>query len=251
MAHRRRLVTIAGMRRIRILISIGFALAVFLAGETLAGKPLFIPVSITPDLPPSAMAKPGPGMLLVAKRALDGSYFGQTVVYLIEHDEHGTLGLIVNRPSEIRLSDVLADIEDGPAAAHRLYYGGPVEPSAIMMLMRGQSAAGEMAHVAGSVYVSVDRHVLDAALAANKSASELRVYLGYSGWSAGQLDFELERGSWHVVTADADAVFSGESDSLWHRLIERLEPEGIEVRDRRRRIAAAAAWLKKISNQFN
>jgi putative transcriptional regulator len=149
--------------------------------------------------------------------------------------------LIVNRSSEIRLADALPDIEGGTAAAHRLYYGGPVEPALITMLVRLESAAKGMAHVAGSVYVGADRDVLDAMLAAHKSASELRLYLGYSGWAAGQLDFELELGSWHVVPADADAVFSAESDSLWQRLIERLEPAGIEVRNHRRRSTAAAA----------
>ena len=62
--------------------------------------------------------------------------------------------------------------------------------------------------------------------------SELRFYIGHSGWAAGQLDFELVRGDWHVVAADTDAIFSGETDLLWNRLIERLEPTGIQVDNR-------------------
>lgn len=225
------------MWRIRILIPIGFALAMLQASATPAG----IVASIAPELPHVAAEKPAPGVFLVAKRALEGSYFGQTVVFLVEHDENGSLGLIVNRSSDIRLADALPDIEGGRAAEHRLYYGGPVELSLITMLLRSQMPAAGMAHVAGSVYVSADRRVLDRALAANKDAGELRIYLGYSGWGAGQLDFELARDSWHVVKADPDAVFSADSDSLWERLIERLEPEGIEVRDLRRRIPGATA----------
>jgi putative AlgH/UPF0301 family transcriptional regulator len=60
----------------------------------------------------------------------------------------------------------------------------------------------------------------------------VRFYIGHSGWAAGQLDFELERGSWHVVAADTDAIFSGKTASLWDRLIERLEPRGIQVDNR-------------------
>ena len=108
----------------------------------------------------------------------------------------------------------------------------------IMMLLRGAAAARGTALVAGSVYVGTDRRALAAALAANKSASEMRLYIGYSGWSPGQLDFELQRGSWHVVPARADEIFADDSDTLWQRLIERLEPEGIEVRDEGRGIPA-------------
>jgi len=218
------------MKRFRRLIAIGFAWLALQAGATIANSPPIALAAIAPALPLSKTARPAPGMFLVAKRALDGSYFDKTVIYLVEHDEQGTLGLIVNRSSEIRLTDALPDIDAKRAAAHSLYYGGPVELSIITMLIRGQTPAKGTALVADSVHVSRDRSVLDAALTANKSSSELRLYIGYSGWGAGQLDAELRRGSWHVVPASADAVFSADSDSLWQQLIERLEPEGIEVR---------------------
>jgi putative transcriptional regulator len=168
-------------------------------------------------------------MFLVAKRALDGPHFGQSVVYLVEHGEDGTLGLIVNRSSDISLSEVLPDIKGEQATTHALFYGGPIGLPMILMLVRSESAATEMTHVADNVYISADRRVLDEVLAAKKPASEVRFYIGHSGWAAGQLDFELARGSWHVVAADTDAIFSDETDSLWHRLIERLEPRGIQV----------------------
>jgi putative transcriptional regulator len=206
-------------------------LGVALVGESVAGGPL-VPASLTPTLPDTITGKPGPGMFLVAKRALDGSHFGQSVVYLVKHDEGGTMGLIVNRSSNISLSETLPDIEDDLAANHSLYYGGPGGLSRILMLVRSESETEGLAHVVGDVYISSDRRVLDEVLAANKPGSELRFYLGHSGWAAGQLDFELLRGSWHVVAADTDAIFSGETGSLWNRLIERLEPTGIQVDNR-------------------
>jgi len=168
-------------------------------------------------------------MFLVAKRSLDGPHFGQSVVYLVEHDEDGTLGLIVNRSSDISLSEALPDIEDRQAAAHALFYGGPVGLPMILMLVRSESVTEGMAHVVDNVYISADRRVLDEVLAAKKPASEVRFYIGHSGWAAGQLDDELERGSWHLVAADTDAIFSDETGALWDRLIERLEPRGIQV----------------------
>jgi len=219
------------MWRIRILITICVTLGVTLAGESVAGGSL-VPTSITPGLPDTITGKPGPGMFLVAKRALDGSHFGQSVVYLVEHGEDGTLGLIVNRSSDVSLSEAVPDIEDKLATAHALYYGGPVGLPMILMLVRSELATEGMTHVADDIYISSDRRVIDEVLAAKKPDSELRFYIGHSSWAAGQLDFELLRGSWHVVTADTDTIFSGKTDSLWDRLIERLEPAGILVDNR-------------------
>lgn len=187
------------------------------------------PTSINPAFTGTTTGEPGPGMFLVATRALVDPGFAQTVVYLVEHDEHGTLGLIVNRSSDTRLSEAIPDIEDKQAAAHALHYGGPVGLPMLFMLVRSESAREGMAYVADDVYISADRQVLDKLLAANKPAHELRFYIGHSGWGAGQLDHELERGSWHVVAADTDAVFSDATGSLWNRLIDRLEPTGIQV----------------------
>ena len=218
------MLTIKTMWRIRALI----AICISLAGESIAGG-LLDPISIAPALPGTSTGQPGPGMFLVARRALDDSHFGQSIVYLVEHGENGTLGLIVNRPGDISLSEAVPDIKDKHAAAHALHYGGPVGLRTILMLVRRELPAEGMAHVADDVYISSDRHILDEALAAKKPGSELRFYIGHSGWAAGQLDFELVHGNWYVVPADTDAIFSGETDSLWDRLIERLEPMGIEV----------------------
>ena len=85
------------MWRIQVLMAICVTLGVALASKSLAeGTPG--PIAIVPALAATGTAKPGPGMFLVARRALDGSYFEQSVVYLVEHGEDGTLGLIVNRP---------------------------------------------------------------------------------------------------------------------------------------------------------
>ena len=216
---------------IRILIGVCVSLGVALVGESVSGGSL-VPSSIVSASPNTITGNPGPGMFLVAKRALDGSHFGQSVVYLLEHGEGGTAGVIVNRSSDVSLSEAVPDIEDNLAAAHALYYGGPVGLPRILMLVRSESATAGMTHVVDDVYVSSDRRVLDEVLAAKKPDNELRFYLGHSGWAAGQLDFELLRGSWHVVTADTDTIFSGETGSLWNKLIERLEPTGIQVDNR-------------------
>ena len=219
------------MWRIRIPMAICVALGVALVTESIAGG-LLVQTSVAPGFLDTNTGKPRPGMFLVAKRALDGSHFGQSVVYLVEHGEGGTLGLIVNRSSDVNLSEVVPDFEDKEAPAPALYYGGPVGLPVILMLVRSETATEGMKHVIDDVYISSDRQLLDKMLAARKPDSELRFYIGYSGWAAGQLDFELVRDDWHVVAADTDSIFSNETDSLWHRLIERLEPTGIQVDSR-------------------
>ncbi len=207
------------------------AICVALAGASIAGDSP-APMSTMQNFDGSSTGEPERGKFLVAMRALDDSHFGRTVIYLVDHGEDGTVGLIVNRSSDISLSEAVPDIEDIQATAHELYYGGPVGLPVILMLARGESPTEGMKHVADNIFISSDRSVLEALLAAKKPASEVRFYLGYSGWAAGQLDFELERDSWHVVTADTDAIFSARTDSLWDLLIERLEPDGIQVDNR-------------------
>ena len=92
-------------------MTICVALGVALAGEPVVGG-LLVPTTMVPGSPDKVTGKPGPGMFLVARRALEDSHFGQSVVYLVEHDEGGTLGLIVNRSSDVSLSEAVPDIED-------------------------------------------------------------------------------------------------------------------------------------------
>jgi len=207
------------------------AICITLAGASIAGDSP-APAATTQSFDGASSGEPAPGMFLVAMRALDDSHFGRTVVYLVDHGEDGSVGLIVNRSSDISLFEVVPDIEDGQATAHELNYGGPVGLPVIIILARDESPIEGMKHVIDNVFISSDRSVLEALLAAKKPASEVRFYLGYSGWAAGQLDFELERDSWHVVAADTDAIFSAKTDSLWDLLIERLEPDGIQVDNR-------------------
>lgn len=216
------------MLRRRFLIALCAALGVALADKSVASGL----ASVAPALPATGTATPAPGMFLVARRSLDDPHFRQSVVYLVTHDEGGTLGLIVNRRGNISLSEALPDIEDAQATEHALYFGGPVALSVILMLTRGESAIEGMTQVIDDIYISSERRVLDQVIAAAKPASEVRFYIGHSGWAAGQLDSELERGGWHVVKADPEAVFSSDAGSLWQRLIEQLEPAGIQANSR-------------------
>lgn len=187
------------------------------------------PAIASPDASGTLAREPAAGMFLVARRDLQDPHFSHSVIYLLEHGSEGSTGLIVNRPSEVKLSEAVSGISAQVAASHPLYFGGPVQHSQIIMLMRNARQSRLIQHIVDDIYVSADRHVMDRLLAENKPEDELHFYVGHAGWSQGQLARELRRGSWHVVEADAEAIFSSNPRTLWERLIERLEPRGLYV----------------------
>ncbi len=212
-------------------IGLAFTVSLLLlapAGGRPGGIPLGTRVALAardqPDRPPAA------GLFLVARRGLSDGNFERTVVFLLRHGEEGSVGLIVNRASRMRLSDAMPDIKESEAARHRLFFGGPVALARIVMLMRNERASAWVERVADDIYFSADRGVLDAVLSRKKPVSELRLYLGHAGWAPGQLDQELARGDWHLAEGDAESIFAAEPESLWEKLIRKIEPVGIQVR---------------------
>jgi putative transcriptional regulator len=172
---------------------------------------------------------PAPGLFLVASRDMTDSRFSQTVIYLVTHNDAGSLGLVVNRPSEILLADAVRGVEADAGDEHPIYYGGPVKHDMITMLIRSEKENPLVRRVAGDVFFSHDRRVLDRLLAEQKPVNALRFYMGHAGWIAGQLQQEIDRGDWYVVEANPAAIFSTRPASLWNRLLEKLDPGGLYV----------------------
>lgn len=219
---------------------------VFLLVATVCGvEATIMQTLISPQLDENKQVKPAVGMFLVAQRSLSGSYFQRSVVYLVEHGEHGTLGLIVNRPSSMSLSDGVANIDEKTGHNYPLFFGGPVERRQMLMLLRNPPDLPNIEHVIDSIYVSLARDVLEHLLKIGKPSSELRLYIGHSGWAPGQLDFELANKRWHLVQANTESIFSSDIESLWERLIYELEPTGIHVE-----VIKTEIW-KHISDYFS
>jgi putative transcriptional regulator len=185
------------------------------------------PVPITPKV----LRTPAPGMLLVASRAVHDRYFTATVVFVLQHDEHGSLGIIINHPAQVRLGDWMPELDGTPQASMLLHYGGPVYPEYMTVLMENwkpeqrEDDPDRVFHVTGKLYASFDPSVLKELQQAGADPQRrLRCYFGHLGWYAGQLEKEIQNHYWHLVPGDVDAVFGSETGSLWQRMIERLEP---------------------------
>lgn len=172
------------------------------------------------DVPP---ALPLAGRLLVAAPVLTEPHFARTVVLLLDHDEEGTVGLVLNRPSHVPVGTVLPAWDGRSTGPDVLWTGGPVaDDSALGLgLLPGPDDGPEpegfrrVAGQFGLVDLDVDP---DTALA---PLTALRIYAGYAGWGAGQLDDELAEGAWYVVDGGPDDVFIDDDVDLWQRVLRR------------------------------
>jgi len=151
------------------------------------------------------------GQLLIAAPSLF-DYFRRTAVLVIEHTAEGAMGVVLNRESETRVADAVPQLADLAAADELVMIGGPVAPQSVVALGEFTDLSEAGTHVVGKL------GTLDPE-SANESLRRMRVYAGYAGWGAGQLDDELEQEAWLVAAAEEDDPFIGED--IWSRALER------------------------------
>lgn len=165
--------------------------------------------------------------LLVAMSVIVDPNFRRSVVLMLEHDpEQGALGLVVNRASDFPMERLCADLglDWRGDAEHLVDWGGPVQQETGWVLL-GDEGAAEVDAVAlhPGIHWSRSRDAL--ALVAARPALRSRIFLGYAGWGAGQLEREIAEGSWLVVPVTPSLVFECEKDALWEHAVRSL---GIE-----------------------
>ncbi len=159
----------------------------------------------------------------MASRQLQDPNFRETVVLLIEYGLDGAMGLVINRPSTVKLATVFPDIKELKQLKDTIYVGGPVAVNQMLLLIRSSKVPEDATAVAPDVYISSSWKVLEH-LMKKKATKEqrFRLFAGYAGWAPSQLDFERTRGDWHVIKADAESVFSQNPSELWPELIRRV-----------------------------
>ncbi len=172
---------------------------------------------------PAAAEELGAGRLLVARRELRDANFVQTVVLLLQHGERGSWGVVINRPSKAPLSAVLKGLEEAKDRFDPAFLGGPVARTDAIALLRSPSKSEESQPVFGDVHRLLSRKGLQKALKEGAGTARLRLYLGYAGWGAGQLENEVKWGMWHTLPADVALVFDSDPETLWPRLIRKFE----------------------------
>ncbi len=166
---------------------------------------------------------PDKGMFLVADKDIADPRFRDGVILLIQHNAQGSAGLVINRGSRLPLSSILpadsALVESGVT----LSYGGPVEPQGLLALVQVRHHSPEPAdEVIDNLFVT-GVAVLDGWSDFSDEVIGCRVFVGYTGWSSGQLAKEVQRGDWLVIPADAESVLSGTEGQLWESLQENFK----------------------------
>lgn len=165
------------------------------------------------------------GMLLVATPTLVDPNFADTVVLLLDVDDNGALGVVLNRPTAVPVAEVLADWGDVVAEPEVLFRGGPVSTEgalAVAMLRQADDVPVGFREVYGPLgVVDLDTPVelIDGTL------QGMRIFAGYAGWGAAQLDDEIEEGSWYVVPAQPPDVFRLDPTALWRDVLRRQPGE--------------------------
>ena len=171
------------------------------------------------------------GTFLIAAPSLYDPNFRQTVVLLCEHNDKGSMGLVINRPTELVLTEALRQLAL-PDRDDVIYRGGPVQPDHILILIRSDQSPSSSHHVFGAVYLGADVPTLQLLAARNTGAhapaapadAAFRGYAGYAGWGAGQLDTELATDSWITMPADSKWIFDADPRTVWPELTRALGP---------------------------
>jgi putative transcriptional regulator len=157
------------------------------------------------------------GQLLIAGPGLLDPNFWRTVVLVGEHTDEGALGVVLNRSSETPVDEAAPELSRLTDAMGNVHVGGPVQPSTVVVLADFANPPEDEELVVGSVGflpAEIDPDELG-------ELRRARVFVGYAGWGPGQLDGELEDGSWIVEPADPDDVFTDEPDELWSAVLRR------------------------------
>lgn len=151
---------------------------------------------------------------------LGDANFDRTVVYMVEHDEDGALGVVLNRPSETLVAEHLPNLALPVISPAVFFVGGPVSIGGLLALGR-RAVDAEPAHtsmLSGPIGI-IDPEALVSGDVEGIDA--VRLFTGYSGWAAGQLDAEVASGAWHVVDAMVDDVLCADPDGLWRSVMRR------------------------------
>ena len=160
------------------------------------------------------------GQLLIASSKLLDPNFVHSVILLVQHNDEGALGLILNRPLETTIKQVCDQppLELPCSLESPLFQGGPCDGP--LMVLHNHAVGGQI-EVVPEIHFTTDRSQIELLLISE--GADVKCFVGYAGWSAGQLEAEMETGSWLTLTADKEQIFSdGEDDEQWSRLMARL-----------------------------
>lgn len=161
---------------------------------------------------------PAKGKILISEPFLLDPHFKRTIILLTEHGEEGSLGFVLNKPTEHLIHSL---VEEFPEFDANVFYGGPVQLNMLQFIYRAEYPIIESSiEISPGLYWGGSFDILKSMIEAKSvSPEDFRFFLGYSGWGEGQLDDELEAKSWIVADTTIESIFSDEPDKLWRETL--------------------------------
>jgi putative transcriptional regulator len=166
-----------------------------------------------------AFIKPNKGTLLISEPFLEDLNFRRSVILLTEHNNMGSVGFILNRQADLMTSEVVPGLlqSDFP-----VFYGGPLEPNSLHFVHKHGKIPGCYPVMEGVFWGGDINFVNDLLESGEAEENDFRFFLGYSGWSEGQIDEEMQAKAWWITHADADIVFDTDLEHVWEKVVKRL-----------------------------
>jgi putative transcriptional regulator len=169
---------------------------------------------------PVLAEEPVGAILLVARKDMPDPFFRNSVV-LVTNASIAPLGVIINKPSDVKLSKALPDEKSLASREDKLFFGGPVAADELVFVFRAGKRPEEALPIKDDLYLSTSRALLEKMLARDNPLDGLRIFAGHAGWGPGQLEGEIQRGDWHLAPADDATVFTARPEGLWPDLYSR------------------------------
>ena len=164
--------------------------------------------------------KPEAGKILISEPFLPDIFFNRSIVYLTEHTAKGAVGFILNKELDVKISDIVDGLEGWDET---LNLGGPVATDTLHYLHSLDKIIPNSIEIKDNIYWGGDIDALKKTIKAGKAKSnQIRFFLGYSGWSAGQLENELKENSWVIASAKQDIVMTNYGDDTWKHVLRSL-----------------------------
>jgi putative transcriptional regulator len=160
---------------------------------------------------------PGKGKILISEPFLPDTFFNRSIVYLTDHSPQGSVGFILNKKLDLKISAAIEGFED---MDENLNMGGPVAPDTLHYLHNMGDLVPDSVLIEGNIFWGGDIETIRELIRSKRIIkSQIRFFLGYSGWSPGQLEHELKEDSWVIARVKPDIVMNSRGDDTWKRVL--------------------------------
>ncbi len=160
---------------------------------------------------------PAKGRILISEPFLNDPNFKRTIILLTEHDEEGSVGFVLNRPVNLTFNETL---DDFPELDSQIFFGGPVQINTMQFIYRGDYNIEGSYEIISGLHWGGSFELLKILIESNQiDAKDFKFFIGYSGWSEGQLEEELKINSWLVAETSIEKIFTEEPDNLWRDVL--------------------------------